>query len=285
MDTSTPDRLRLDPHVAPTRPPRPTHRLRRLGKVFVQVLLPILGIAVTVALWQWAVGFFEIRPLFLPKPSEILDDLRTIPIHFLEQTQLTVLETLAGFGIGAVAGLLGAALLVASPTIERATLPLVIGLNAIPKVALAPLLSVWLGLGYAPHIALAALICFFPIMIATMAGLTSTPAELGELARSMSASRWRTFVKIRVPWALPQMFVGLKLGMTLALIGTVVGQIARPSGGLGRTILLAGQNSNTTRAFSAIVLLMVVSIVLFYAVVLAERLLLPWARATAAARI
>jgi NitT/TauT family transport system permease protein len=118
-----------------------------------------------------------------------------------------------------------------------------------------------------------------------MAGLTSTPAEYGDLARSLSASRWQTFVKIRVPWALPQVFVGLKLGMTLAVIGTVVGQLARPSGGLGRVILIAGQNSNTTRAFAAITLLMVVSIVLFYTVVAAERLLLPWARATAAARV
>lgn len=285
MNTTIPEGRNSVPRrdTAPTVPA--PHRLRRLGGGVLRALLPIAGVVVTIAVWQWATGFFEVRPLFLPQPTAIAEALRSTPEHFLDETRLTVLETLAGFGIGAIAGLLGAALLVASPTIERATLPLVVGLNAIPKVALAPLLTVWLGLGYAPHIALASLICFFPIMIAAMAGLTSTPVEFGDLARSLSASRWQTFIKIRVPWALPQVFVGLKLGMTLAVIGTVVGQLARPSGGLGRVILIAGQNSNTTRAFAAITLLMVVSIVLFYAVVAAERLLLPWARATAAARI
>jgi NitT/TauT family transport system permease protein len=285
LSTVVPDGRNTVSQLAAARPDRAPQRLRRARDVLLRVLQPIIGVAATVGIWQWATGFFEIRPLFLPQPTAIADALLATPTHFLEAAQLTLWETLAGFAIGAVTGLLGAALLVASPTIERATLPMVVGLNAIPKVALAPLLTVWLGLGYAPHIALAALICFFPIMIATMAGLTSTPAEYGDLARSLSASRWQTFIKIRVPWALPQVFVGLKLGMTLAVIGTVVGQLARPSGGLGRVILIAGQNSNTTRAFAAITLLMVVSIALFYAVVAAERLLLPWARATAASRI
>src|SRR5690606_8513706 len=102
------------------------------------------------------------------------------------------------------------------------------------------------------------------IMIATMAGLGSTPAELGELARSLSATRTQHFLKVRVPWALPQVFVGLKLGMTLALIGAVVAQIARPSGGLGTMILLAQQNANTSLIFAVIVLLTVISVALFY---------------------
>src|SRR5690606_11211824 len=136
-----------------------------------------------------------------------------------------------------------------------AALPIVVALNAIPKVALAPLLIFWFGLGHAPKIALAASICFFPIMIATMAGLNSTQAGSGARARSLPAPRGLPFVKLRVPWALPQVFVGLKLGPTLAVLGTVVGELTRPRGGLGTVILNSQQTGNTPLAFAAIILL------------------------------
>lgn len=276
-DHATPE----DPASIAGGQPRRWVSLRGFGN---QVGLPILGVVATVAIWWWATWYFEIRTLFLPSPLDIAESLRNNFAYLMEETWVTVLETLAGFAVGAIAGLLAAALLASSQTLERATLPLVVGLNAIPKVALAPLLIMWLGLGHAPKVALAALICFFPIMIAAMAGLTSTPADLGDLARSLSANRWQIFLKVRVPWALPQVFVGLKLGMTLAVIGTVVAQLARPSGGLGTAILLAQQSVNTSRAFAAIFLLMIISIVLFYLVVAVERLAVPWAKETTASR-
>jgi NitT/TauT family transport system permease protein len=261
------------------------HRIRRAGGAFYrQVGLPILGIVTTIGIWWWATWYFQIRTFWFPSPGDVANSLQNNAEHLLDQSRVTVYETLAGFGIGAGAGLLAAALLAVSPALERATLPLFIALNAIPKVALAPLFLIWFGLDHAPKIAMAASICFFPIMIAAMAGLNSTPADLDELARSLSASRRRAFFKIRVPWAMPQVFVGLKLGMTLAVIGAVVGQIARPSGGLGTVILLAQQHANTPQIFAAILLLTIISVALFYAVVLAERLLLPWTRATATGR-
>lgn len=258
----------------------PRRRRRQVGGALYRLGLPVLGIVVTIVAWQWATGFFEIRTFFLPSPLRIGEFIRDNRSYLIDEGWVTIYETLGGFAIGGLAGLLIATVLTASATIERATLPLVISLNAIPKVALAPLLLVWLGLGHAPKVALAASICFFPIMIATMAGLNSTPADLGDLVRSLSASRWQAFVKVRVPWALPQVFVGLKLGMTLSVIGAVVAQMQQPRGGLGTVIALAGQTANTTQMFAAIVLLMVLSITLFYAVVLTERLLLPWARET-----
>jgi NitT/TauT family transport system permease protein len=277
------DQLALSGDATATGVGRPT-RLRQVRGTLYRVGLPVFGVVATITVWQWATWFFEIRTFFLPSPYQIADWLWRNAELLVAQGWVTVYETLAGFAIGALAGLVAAVALVASPTLERATLPLVISLNAIPKVALAPVLVAWLGLGREPKIALAASICFFPIMIATMAGLASTPSELGELARSLTASRWQSFVKVRVPWALPQVFVGLKLGMTLAVIGAVVAEMMRPSGGLGTVIFLAGQNANTTQTFAAIVALMVISITLFYAVVLVERWLLPWARETSAAR-
>lgn len=258
---------------------------RLSSAAYHRVGLPLLGIVGAVACWWFLVAAFDIEALLLPPPQDVVVSLVDYRQTLLDELWVTLMEVLAGFAAGAAAGLLVATLLVASRTLERATMPLVVGLNAIPKVALAPLLMLWLGLGHGPKIALAASICFFPIMIATMAGLRATPAEFGDLARSLSASRWQTFVKVKVPWALPQVFVGLKLGMTLAVIGAVVAQIHRPSGGLGTTLLLATQSVNTSLAFAVIFVLMVLSICLFYGVVALERLLLPWARETTAAQI
>jgi NitT/TauT family transport system permease protein len=125
---------------------------------------------------------------------------------------------------------------------------------------------------------MAVLICFFPIVVSTMAGLTATPADLGELATSLSATGWQRFVKVRMPWALPQIFVGLKVTILLALVGAVVGENATPNRGLGAVIAAAGSSADTPLAFAALAMLCMMGIGLFYLVVGTEQLLLPWAR-------
>lgn len=244
--------------------------------------LPILGVIATVGAWWLATIVFDIKPIFLPAPPEILSTFGNRPDHLMEQTWATLWATLLGFGVSVVAGLLLAVAVTASRAVNRALLPQIVAINAIPKVAIAPLLIVWLGFGQSTRVVLAFLIAFFPIVVATMAGLISVPADLGELSRSLSASRWQTFTKIRFPWALPQIFVGLKLGITLAVIGTVVAEMQVPNAGLGAVIKIAAASSDTPRAFAAIILLMVLSVGLYYAVVALERLALPWARATSA---
>jgi NitT/TauT family transport system permease protein len=161
-------------------------------------------------------------------------------------------------------------------------LPLLVAVQAVPKVAIAPLLIVWMGFGPSSKIVLVTLLCFFPVVVSTMAGLAATPSELVELARSLEGSRPRTFVKVRIPWALPQVFTGLKLAGSLALIGAVVAQITTPNAGLGAVIVRSGQSADTPLAFAAITLLAAIGISLFYSLVGLERLLLPWARATTA---
>jgi NitT/TauT family transport system permease protein len=281
MDTQTPVR----PFAVP---PASRARVTRLGAARWRALgsmvgLPVLGFAAVLGAWWLATTLYDIRPLFLPPPGTVFSFVVENPVYFAEHAWTTLYQTVAGFGIATVAGLVTAVLLASSRILERATMPLVVSLNAIPKVALAPLLIIWLGFEDAPKIALAALICFFPIVVATMAGLNATPAELGELARSLSAPRWQTFFKIRAPWALPQVFVGLKVGITLALIGTIVAQIQNPAG-LGGVIQSSSTTANTSITFAAILVLLVISLVLFYAVVLLEYLLLPWARETTAGR-
>jgi NitT/TauT family transport system permease protein len=246
--------------------------------------LPVAGLVLAIAGWWLVTDLFDIRVFFLPGPADVATAFREHPSYLAREGWTTLVQTLAGFGIATVAGLATALLLASSRRIEQTMLPLVVALNAIPKVALAPLLVLWLGFEAAPKISLAALICFFPIVVAGMAGLTSTPADLGELASSLSATRWQAFVKVRIPWALPQVFVGLKLAVTLAVIGTVVAEFRTPNSGLGMIIVNATQQIDTPLAFAAITVLMVMSIVLFYGTALAERLLLPWARQTVAAR-
>ncbi|GAA2697362.1 ABC transporter permease [Actinoplanes palleronii] len=244
-------------------------------------VLPVAGALAAIGIWWGATAVFGIRPLFLPAPPDVVAAFRAQPGYLLCETGATLLETVTGFGLAVLLGLLIAVTLTASRTLERAALPVLVALNSVPKVAVAPLLVVWLGFGPRPKVVLVLLICVFPIVVATMAGLTSTPSELGELSRSLSASAWQTYVKIRLPWALPQVFTGLKVAVSLAVIGAVVAEISNPSGGLGAVVVLSGMSFDTPLAFAAIVLLALLSTALFYLVVAVERLLVPWARAIA----
>src|SRR6266542_1921115 len=225
---------------------------RRAGAGAVRVLLPTLTIVALVGLWWLATIVFGWKPFLVPTPKDVWNELirqrHLLPGHL----ETTLLETLEGFGLSIAVGVPVA-------------------------VAIAPLLVIWMGFGAGPKIAMVVLICFFPIVISTATGLKSTPAEFVDLARSLSASPLQQFVKVRFPASLPFVFVGLKVAIALAVIGAVVGEFVGATDGLGYVIVASGQNANTSLAFAAIVLLSLLSIVLFYALVLAERLLVPWA--------
>ena len=253
-------------------------RAARPGGRWSALWLPILGATTAVAAWWLTTVIFDIRPFFLPAPPDVVDSFLENPQYMLREAWVTTYESLVGFGIATVAGLTVAVVFAAVPVIERATMPLFVALNSIPKVALAPLLLVWLGFGPKPKIVMVVLICFFPIVVATMAGLTSTPSDLAELGRSLSASWWQMFVKVRMRWALPQVFVGLKVAISLAVIGAIIAEITNPGQGLGSVIVLSGSSADTPQAFTAITLLALISVMQFYAIVALERLLLPWAR-------
>ncbi|GAB2856995.1 ABC transporter permease [Actinoallomurus bryophytorum] len=240
--------------------------------------LPLLGAVVVVALWWLTTIVFAIQPFILPAPPDITEAFFRLPGYLLRQTWTTLVETLAGFGLAVAGGLLAAVALSASRVVERALFPLLVAANAVPKIAVAPLLIVWLGFGSVPKVVMVFLISFFPIVVAAVSGLASMPAELGELARSLSASRRQMFVKLRIPWALPQIFIGLKVGITLAVVGAVVGEFSGGDRGLGYVIVASGASADTALAFAAMTLLAVMSVTLFYLVSAAERLLLPWAR-------
>jgi NitT/TauT family transport system permease protein len=254
-----------------------TGRGRRAVALTVRVVLPLLTIAALVGLWWLATIVFGWKPFLVPSPKDVWEEMgrqrHLLPGH----VETTLVETLEGFFLAIAIGVPVAVLIAYSRTLEATLYPALVALNAIPKIAIAPLLVIWMGFGQGPKVAMVVLICFFPIVISTATGLKSTPAEFVDLARSLAASQLQQFVKVRFPASLPYVFVGLKVAITLAVIGSVVGEFVGATEGLGYVIVASGQNANTSLAFAAIVLLSLLSIVLFYALVLAERLLVPWA--------
>ncbi|MFB4262964.1 ABC transporter permease [Nonomuraea sp. GTA35] len=243
-----------------------------------------LGVVVAVGAWALVASAFAIPEIVLPSPAGVVAAFLRIPGYLLEQAGITLGETVLGFVLSVVCGLVIGMAIAAFRVAELMFYPLLVAFNAVPKVALAPLLVVWMGFGQQPKVVMALLVCFFPVVLSVAGGLASTPPELVELARSLDTPRWQTFVKIRFPGALPQVFVGLKVAMPLASVGAVIGEFSAGDAGLGFVIVQAGGSSDTALAFAAIGLLGIMSVALFYALVLVERLLLPWVRETAAVR-
>mgnify|MGYP001954975744 CR=1 FL=1 len=237
--------------------------------------LPFVTAAVVVGLWWLATIVFDIDSFLVPSPADIVDAMVRLPDYLLDESLYTLYTTTVGFVIAAVCGLLVALALTAFRWVEEAILPLLVALNSIPKIAIAPLLVAWFGFDSGPKIILVVLLCFFPVVVSSAAGIASTPTELTELARSLWAGSLHTYLKIRLPWALPQIFVGFKVAIALAVIGSVVADIASPSHGLGSVVVKS--TLDTPLAFAAVVLLSLISVGLYYVIVAAERKFLPWA--------
>jgi len=244
----------------------------------VRWLAPAATFVVLVALWDAATRVFGWEPWLVPPPRDVAEALWDYRGLLPEHTWVTLWESLAGFGLAIVVGIPLGGLIAYSRLMELTVYPLLLGLNAVPKIAIAPILILWMGFGPGPKILVSFLLCVFPIVIATATGLKQTPAELVELARSLCASEWQTFRRFRFPSALPEIFIGLKVAISLAVIGAVIGEFVGASEGLGWVIVNSGANVNTSLAFAAMVILALVSVVLFYAIALVERFVVPWAR-------
>jgi NitT/TauT family transport system permease protein len=252
-------------------------RRRRVGRAALRYTAPLVTLIVLLVLWGLAARIFDWPIWLVPTPLDVGDALWDNRSFLPEQFWVTFLETLAGFGLAVAIGIPLAILIALSPILEMTIYPILLGLNAVPKIAIAPILVLWMGFGYGPKIVVALLLCIFPIVIGTATGLKATPPEFVELARSLTAGRSQMFLKIRFPAAMPHIFVGLKVAISLAVIGAVIGEFVGSSEGLGWVILNSQSNLNTPLAFASMALLALMSIVLFYALVALERLIVPWA--------
>ena len=257
---------------------------RRTGRGTVAVF-PVLGLVAAIFVWWLVTSVLQlVHPASLPPPQDVLTALRVRRDELFAATGATTLEILIGFLLSTLAGFLIGVSLAASRVVERMFSPLLVAVNAVPKVALGPLLVVSLGWGQRPILTMVFLLCFFPIVLSTATGLTTTPADLAELAQSLNATRWQAFRKVRLPAALPQIFVGLKVGMPLAAIGAVIGEFQAGEGGLGYLIIQFSGVGDSATVWAAMGLIALVSVLLYFALTLIERLLLPWVREATSSR-
>ena len=232
--------------------------------------------ALVLILWEAGVRIGEVPGYLLPPPSAVLwrigRDWQQISLHL----SVTLAETLVGFGLAILISIPLAAALSQIRWLEETLYPLLVASQTIPKVALAPLLIVWFGFGQTPKILITFLICFFPIVVDTMIGLRSIPREVLWLSHSMGAPAWKTFFKIRIPAALPNVFAGIKIASTLAVVGAVVGEFVGADQGLGYQLIVANGVLDVQLSFAVLVILSLMGICLFAAVDVIERLALPW---------
>jgi NitT/TauT family transport system permease protein len=243
---------------------------------FRRALFPTLFLVALIVLWEVISRVTEVPRYILPAPSEIGERLVRSWALLWEHSIVTLTEIGLGFVAGVVLGF-GLAVPIAYSTTVRNTLyPLIVASQAVPKIAIAPLLVLWLGFDMWPKIVVTALMVFFPVTVTTAEGLTSVDRNLLDLLRSVHANQAQIFFKIRFPHALPHIFSGLKIGITLAVVGAVVGEWVGADSGLGYLLVYANTLLDSTLLFAALFLLIVIGVVLFVLVGIAERLLLPW---------
>jgi NitT/TauT family transport system permease protein len=225
--------------------------------------------------WEVAALATGITPLVLPRPSEVAAVAVAEASAYLRHALTTAIEVMLGFLLATVFGGLFGVVIASSRFVGSAVYPMLISAQVMPKVAIAPLLIIWLGFDIAPKLVLTALIAFFPIVINTIVGLNMTRREGIYLFRSMGASPAQTFVKLRVPNALPVFFGGLKVAATLSVIGAVVGEFAGGNAGLGYLLLLQVGRLETAAAFGSVLYLTLMGLLVFFLVTVVERLLAP----------
>lgn len=245
------------------------------------VVFALIGILLV---WEAFVRIGEIPIFLLPAPSDIWDSLVRNAGALTRHFWITLGATLAGFGLSVVIGIPLAVLIVSARLFERVLYPMLVASQAIPKVALAPILLVTLGYGIMPRIIVAFLIAFFPVVVNTVAGLSSVDRETLKLMRSMGASKLDVFTKVRFPHAVPSIIAGLRVAIALAVVGAVVGEFVGSRSGLGYYMLVATGNFDTPLVFACVVVLTVMGIALFYSLGLLEIALARWNRVARNAR-
>jgi putative hydroxymethylpyrimidine transport system permease protein len=246
----------------------------------VSVLAPVLLLLLALAVWETWVRVADTPRWFLPAPSAIARALARDRRLLLDNAWVTLREVLIGFAAAVVAGVAVAVAIDGSRIVARALYPIVIASQAVPIVALAPLLLIWFGHGLLPKVIVTALIAFFPIAVNTVDGLRAADRETLDLLRTLGAGRWARFRLVKLPGALPFLFSGARVGVAVAVIGAVFGELVGSEAGLGHLMTLSSANLRTDRVFACVVLLSVMAVALFAGVAVCERVLLPWRRLT-----
>ncbi len=239
-------------------------------------LRPLALLALTIVLWDVTVRIFKIPPYLIPKPYDVILTFWTDGRELLRQAVPTTIATVSGFLLSALFGIPAAMLIASSRTVESYVYPLLVFSQSIPKVAIAPLFVVWFGFGIMPKIISAFLLGFFPVVVSGVQGFKSLDPDMRDLARSMRASRWQSFYMVSLPNAMPAIFAGLKVSVTLAVVGAVVGEFVGANSGIGFVLQRSIGNFELPTMFAALVVLAMIGIILFWIIDLIEKLVVPW---------
>jgi NitT/TauT family transport system permease protein len=239
-------------------------------------LTPLIGIVGFLVAWQLFVIIWKVPPYLLPTPTAIAHTFVSELPDLLRHGWVTVYEMIAGYALAVAVAIPLAIAITSSRRFNELVMPTMLFFQIVPKVAIAPLFLVWFGVGATPKILVAFLISFFPIVIDAAVGLRSMSPEMGDLARSMGATRMQVFAQFRLPTSLPYLFSGLKVAATLAIAGTVVGEFVGADKGLGYLLLVTNSNMQTSLMFATIVALTIIGLVFYYLVELLESFLIPW---------
>jgi NitT/TauT family transport system permease protein len=254
----------------------------RAGKRVFRIDLALIPLVLILSLLAWdsLVRWQNYASFILPSPGRVwarfLDMVRdgTLAIH----AWVTLTEILLGLVLGLIAATVIGYFLAKSPLLERILSPYIVASQAVPIVAVAPLLVIWFGFGGLSKVLACALTVFFPMLVTTIVGIRSVEPDLRALMRSVQASRWQTFVKLEVPASLPILFGGLKVAVTLAVIGAVVGEFVGADRGLGFLVNLARGILDTPMLFVALFTLVIIALALYSGVALLEYVVLRWQR-------
>lgn len=236
----------------------------------------LVTLSLVALMWEVLVRILQIEPFLLPSPSAVLREFASRPGIYWDNFLVSLLGTVVGFVIAVAAGILLGTFIVYSPRLRAVVYPIIVVLQAAPKIAFAPLLIIWLGYGATPQIVMVVLISFFPVVMSTVAGLSSVESDLIDLVRMMRGGRVKQFVKVAFPHALPFIFSGLKVAATLAVIGQVVAEFVSSNAGLGHVIVVANSELNVAMSFVALTLLCGMGLALFVLMEALERLVIPW---------
>lgn len=251
------------------------HR-RGISETAYAAALPVALGAVMLLVWQVGVKLSGVPPVILPAPSDVVLAFGGITDDLLHHARATGSESLIAFLLSCVLGFV-AALLLSSSTIAFETFyPNLVIFQIIPKIALAPLFTFWLGIASTSRLSYAVFISFFPVALSTMTGLARTDASALRLCRALGAGRWQTFFSVRVPYSLPYFFSGAKVAATLSIVGIVIGEFISANEGLGYYILRAESYGQTPRIFAALIILCALGLLLYVLPVQSERIVRNW---------
>lgn len=262
--------------VEPTQANRSAAPARRLRERGADLLIPLLALVLALTAWSAVVAIFAIPDYLLPAPqavaARILKDWPLLWKHGI----YTLVSVLTGFAASIAIGVPIAFAIVLSRSMERLVMPFLVMSQTIPKVAIAPILVVWLGFGILPKIAIVFLISFFPIVVSTVVGLKSVETDMIDLVRSMGAGMPKIMLRVRAPSALPQMFAGFKIAVCLAVVGAIVGEFVGSDRGLGYLLLTSTGTLDGPLIWAALLVLIAMGVILFAIVSAIERIAIPW---------